>query len=261
MSFTTRREQLLELKEKTGKVIRHKDTVQKKLTDFPVVDQYIKLKFPGVDISDVSLYMTSPRVMADHGWYGIGGCYIDAFKMMFVKNDFVTIPKVRGKFRTLMQASSAMKIEVEDVLVHEGIHAISSKMGRSLAKYTHMEEEFVYTNCIDFYKQKGMDNEQIISNNFLPFCIYDVYKSPTDLKKVFAGSGFSLSTILQMKKPTYLKFLNNNAENLVPAIIKRAQEKARRMIDIYVKYGASTYRSENIQGMDDVDRFSVMGLD
>lgn len=256
-----RRLEMERLKEKTDKIIRHSDTVQKQISDFPVVDKYLKIKFPDVDISDVLLYVTSPTVMSKYGWFDIGGCYVDAFKMMFIKNDFLTVPKVSGRFKKLMQASTAMKLDVEDVLVHEGIHAISSKMGRSLAKYTHMEEEFVYTNCIDFYRQKGMDNEQIINNNFLPFCIYDVYRSKADLKDIFAGVGFSVATMLKMEKQAYWKFMNNNAENLIPAIIKKAQDKARKMIELYNQYGSSTYRSESIQEINDTDRFSAMGME
>ncbi|MHA2279351.1 MAG: hypothetical protein ACXAC5_00460 [Promethearchaeota archaeon] len=219
-------------------------------------------KFPDVDISDVSIYIADPEIIEKEGFKDMGGCYIDLLKVILVKNK-IEKSKVRGKFKTLIHEACDLKVDVEDVLIHELIHAISYKINRSSSRYRHMEEEFVYTNCIDFYKQKGMSEEDIVNNNFLPFCLYDVYGSREEMGSIFTAVGSSLSEVQAMAKVEYSRFLNKQAEKIVPMIKKMAQDRAFHMIKLYHKYGSEMYQTSSAEPVEDPAslRFSALDLD
>lgn len=245
------------------RVISHNLTVQKQLADFPVVADYLSLKFPDVDLSVIQLYVTPPKVIEKAGWKDIGGCYIRDKRVILVKNEINHHYKAKGKFQSMMRDACNMKADVEDVIVHEFIHAISDLIGRSLAKYQHMEEEFVYTNCIDFYYKKGMSDDDIVNNNFLPFCLQDIYESGKEMSNIFAKVNRTVDEIRQMTEEEYARFLNKNAEVLIPLLRLRAQEKARKMIELYHKYGAKMHKTSSAEVVEDETamRFSSLDLD
>jgi len=245
------------------KVINHRLTEEKQLSDFPDVDQFINSKFPDVDLSAIKLYVAPPRVIEKAILKDIGGCYIRDMKIILVKNDINHHYKAKGKFQAMMRDICNMKADVEDVVVHEFIHAVSDVIGRSLSRYRHMEEEFVYTNCIDFYYQKGMSDEDIVNNNFLPFCIQDIYASTKEMKKIFEKANKTIAQIRQMSKEEYQRFLNRNAEVIISLVKTRAQEKAHKMIELYHKYGAQMYKTSSNEVTKDETtmRFSSLDLE
>lgn len=245
--------------ERIERVVMSSLTQKKQLSDFPAVDKYLGLKFPDVDLSVVKLYLASPKVMEKSGWADIGGCYIRDKRTILVKDDINHRYKAKGKFQRLMRSTCRMVADVEDVVIHEFIHAVSDLIGRALSKYRHMEEEFVYTNCIDFYRQKGMDDESIVNNNFLPFCLQDVFESPKELLSVFAQIDKTID-IHNISEERYQKLLNTNADDLVPLFKKKAQEKAHKMIELYHKYGAQMHKTSSVKTTEDM-RFSSLDLE
>jgi len=127
------------------RVIAHNLTKRKYLSDFPAVAEYLEERFPDVDLSEVALYLSPPRVI-DRCIQDVGGCYTSSLNVILVKDKIDKSTKPKGKFEKLMQETCGVKADVEDVVVHEFLHAVSHKIDRSLSRYTHMEEEFVYTN-------------------------------------------------------------------------------------------------------------------
>jgi len=243
-------------------VINHESTREKQLVDFPAVYKYLSTKFPVVDLSAVKLYITPPRVMEKAGWKDIGGCYIRNKKVILVKSEINHYSKPKGEFQHLMHEICKMKTDVEDVIVHELIHAVSDIIGRSLSKYQHMEEEFVYTNCIEFYYEKNMTDGDIVNNNFLPFCIQDIYESVKDMSSIFAKVGHTVEDIRQMSKEEYQRFLNVKADVIVPLIKSQAQERAYKMIELFHKYGAQMHKTSATEVVEDqvAMRFSSLDL-
>lgn len=248
---------------RADRVISHSLTKEKQLTDFPAVAKYLSSKFSDVDLSLIKLYVAPPRVIERAGWKDIGGCYVRGKKVILVKSDMSRHYKPKGKFQKMMRDVCNMKADVEDVIVHEFIHAISDIIGRSLSKYQHMEEEFVYTNCIDFYYEKKMTDEDIVNNNFLPFCLQDIYESVKEMTSIFAEVNRTVDDIRQMTEEEYGRFLNKNAEVLIPLIRSRAQEKAHKMIELYHKYGAQMHKTSSAEVVEDeiAMRFSSLDLD
>lgn len=259
-SHNRARDQIFHIAER---VISHRLTEEKKLSDFPSVDDYISSKFPDVDLSPIKLYLSPPRVIEKAGLKDIGGCYIHSLKVILIKNEIQHYYKAKGKFQRLMREACSMRAEVEDVIVHEFIHAVSDLIGRSSARFRHMEEEFVYTNCIDFYHQKGMTDNDIVNNNFLPFCIMDIYDSSKELGGIFAKTNKTLNEIYEMSDGEYQKFSNKNAELIISMIRTKAQEKAHQMIETYHKYGAKMYKTSSTERVEDEvsARFSSLDLD
>lgn len=244
------------------RVINHQETQQKPLSEFPAVSSYLKSRFADVDLSQIQIYVAPAKVVEKSGFKNIGGCYVRGMKSIIVKDEIDHAYKPKGKFQKLMREVCHMKTDVEDVLVHECIHAVSDLIDRALSYYQHMEEEFVYTNCIEFYYEKGMSDEDIVNNNFLPFCLQDVYESPNEMKVIFDEVGKSIADLRQMSEEEYWRFLNSNAETLVPLLKKRAQEKAHNMIELYRKYG-SMHKTSSTEVVEDesVARFSSLDLD
>lgn len=243
------------------RVISNKLTQQKRLADFPEVDKYLSERFPDVDLSVINLYLAPPKVVEKAGWKDIGGCYLHDKKTILVKDDLNHHCKSKGKFQRLMRETCYMKTDVEDVIVHEFIHAVSDLIGRSLSKYQHMEEDFVYTNCIDFYYQKGMTDDDIVNNNFLPFCIQDVYESVKEMGSIFEQVNCTIDDIRQMTEKEYKAFLNKHADTLVPLIQKKAQDKAHKMIELYHKYGSDMHKTSATEAVEDKTAMRFSSLD
>lgn len=244
------------------RVISNKKTERKSLLDFPAVADYLAGRFPDVDLSAVSLYISPPKVIEQAGWKDIGGCYVRDLDVIFVKSKISTHKKSKSKFQRMVHEICDAHVDVEDVVVHEFIHAVSSKIGRALSRYTHMEEEFVYTNCIDFYKAKGLSEEEIADSNFLPFCLNDVYKSPKDMAKILSQLGCSIEEVRELSDFEYQRWANTHAGDLVPLLKKKAQEKAHQMIELYKKYGEMNRTSVDEKPEDPTTaRFSALEID
>ena len=102
--------------------------------------------------------------------------------------------------------------------------------------HRHMEEEFVYTNCVDFYKRKGMTEEDIIKNNFFPFLVTDVWSNQKDIREVFNGL-IEVDAFAVLDKKEREKFLDDNAEVIISRISEKAIQKGYQMIEAYNTFG------------------------
>lgn len=212
------------------------------MTDYPAIKSYLDEKFPDIDISDVPIYMATSDAIDAAGYGHAGGFYVHHMRVVVCK-DKITIggTKAKTKFETVMQELMQVEVNPEDIIVHEMIHAVSGESNRSNRRYSFEEEEFVYTNSVDFYKQKGMSDDDIVNQNFLPFCIQDIFSTPKEISGIFQ----QLSE--QNIKPPVLdqslttaklnRFLGRHATKVVPLILARGRELGQHMIDLYNQYG------------------------
>jgi hypothetical protein len=226
-----RKEQKDRIEKKIYALVNHADTVRRTVKDFKNVHQYLSSKFPQIDVTDVPIYVVSSGPMNNAGFKGVGGFFIHHLNVIVVRKRISSCGRAKGTFEKIMQEYSRAHIDREDVVVHELIHAISAKINRSSRHYSHMEEEFVYTNCVDFYKNKGMTEADIEHKNFLPFCINDVYQDKNFLSKQCSIPLSDLSDTQELND-----YFDEHAEYIVLKIIEKAKEKARRMMDLYDEY-------------------------
>lgn len=243
-----------ELKLSFQRIVEHEETVKKTISDFPDIHKYLSCKFPTIGLLDVPIYVALSSVVDDNIG-GAGGCFHRNLNSIIVKNEIKST--ATSNFDKVVQKICPLDASVEDVVVHELIHAVSFRMGRSSSKYRHMEEEFVYTNCIDFYKQKGMSNKDIVINNFFPFCFHDVCLSRADMRTIIPYAGVSFKSTCLMSTKEYKGFLNTYADIIVPLIKEEAKKRALHMIELYYEFGAEMYSSEKVS---DVSRFSTLDL-
>lgn len=236
--------QLQELRDKAERIKKSVSTTRITLDAYPAVESFLKEKFPDLDFSSVEIYLTSYAAMKRVAFEHMGGCYIDSLKTIFVMDNksLNRQDKSKGKFMTELSRQTAVDLESEDILVHEMMHAASSALGRATRSYVNAEEEFVYTYCTEFYKRKGMSDQEMVDKHFLTFCLNDVMSSKEEMAKIFQ----LLKINRRLRYVPWLKpygrreledFMDAHAEFLVPEIIAAAKTKARTMIECYHKYG------------------------
>jgi len=258
------RNEVAQITENVQKVIKSKITSTKSVSDYPSIKSYLEIAFQGVDLSDVKIYLTSPGVMLRYGFERCAGCYIPHLNIILVKDKI----KMGGNkvpqtlFNKLIQKEVAVEVDPEDVIVHELIHSISYKIGRSgNRKFVFGEEEFVYTNCVDFYRSKGMTNEEIICGTFLPFCVNDVMQDFRQMGKIWGSIGDEMPDANKINKAAMEKRVEQNAHSLSRKIIVVAKERAHTMIDLYEKHGRQRVHT-NTAPNDDVSlRMKAIDMD
>lgn len=239
-----------------NKIIKHHKTKKKTVVDFPPVANYLSKCFPDVDISNMCVYITDPSFMSQHGFADIGGCYIPSMKLIMVKNKISLSGdnKTNNRFDDVLKDRTQCNVDVEDIVVHELLHAISDISGRSSRKFGHNEEEFVYTNCIDFYKQKGMSEQDIVNRNFLPFFIQDIMRDRQYLLSMVRNFSPNCgSTYVDIARE-----MRVHPNKSVDAILSKANEMGQHMIDLYNQYGRAFTLSAQIH---DTNRFKFLDTD
>ena len=128
-----RKAELESEKRQVLRIIKSKSTIKKTLFDYPLIKRYLQDKFPEIDITDISIYVTSPRVMSSCKFLkNCAGVYIPSIKTILMKNIVHMMGgSTEGLFNKLL-SKEKIKTEVEDILVHEAMHAISAAANRSL---------------------------------------------------------------------------------------------------------------------------------
>jgi len=237
------RQGIKELESRVEKIKSSVETELKSISDYPEIHAYFKEKFNKIDLSDIPIYSTSPRVMNRNGFKDAGGCYIDYVQSIFVKNRIsIKNNGNSGRFATALYKLTSCTIDPEDVIIHELFHALSAKVRSGAgARFRNNEEEFVYTNCVDFYRSKGRSDEDIVKTSFLPFCIQDVMSDKKTMYKFWNEIGIDFPSPNNYSKSDYKKkvqrLFDNNASFMASAIVNAAKERAFTMIDLYNNYG------------------------
>jgi hypothetical protein len=248
------------------KIINHKDTRTTTVSEYPLIQEYLSKTFPSVDLSGIIIYLATPKSFYKTGFDHADGLFDKNRRFIIVQDlskpesEYVT----KSKFNRIMNDSIKGKNNTEDVLMHEILHAISCLTQRSSNRYTHAEEEFAYTNSVQFYRYKKMTDDIIVNLHFLPFCCKDIINNHKDMLAIMKTlADKNKITKLQfdnfgkiVMQSDYYKFLNKHADIIVPEIVEQAKKKAFTMIDLYNKYGISTVyqtTSRNVSRFANID--------
>jgi len=196
--------------------------------------KYVKSKYPGLNFSKIVALSVPWKLMSDYADLDkCGGCYIPARKAIFIKKGRPPKECQNKLFQNF--AKYSIDCSDDDIFVHELFHAASHLMQRSTRKFIHMEEEFVYTNTIDWFRDKGFSKEDIVNKNFLPFAMQDVLKEGVNdiIIKIAKDKNISVS----QEQLSDCKFKENFAEThikqFMKSVINRSREKALTIIRLF----------------------------
>jgi len=223
------------VREKIWNLVGHGDEAMKTfLGAYPAVDEYVSKKFPEKNFSNIPVYLVASQRMDKNGFMGVGGLYDPESKQILIRRSWHHKEQT-SRFDVCLNRYRA-RVEREDIIVHEFMHAASHLINRASRKYKNMEEKFAYQECIGFYRRKGMSDEEIINNNFLPFFIQEVLTSrPRMLNVMFnfrdATGQENASSKLDLPYKRFYKYLNTNAFLITKHIVAMARDMASAMIE------------------------------
>ena len=227
-------------------ISRHKQTRKIDLAvDYPNIKSYLTDKFPKVQISHIPIYVVDNDYISRKGFKYCGGFFLRDPACIIVKEDPAksSISKTKQSRINKLLSKHMYKATLEDVILHECIHAVSFTMGRYSRVHSHMEEEFVYTNSVDYYLKGDIKEDQevafsVIDKVFLPFLVNDIVNSKIRMEKIVLSLGLNdveikhyFNTRGQAKK--YEQFMSKHADLIEPAIIKIAHSNGHTMIKKY----------------------------
>jgi len=259
-------QEIKELEKRVNRIKSSVETTEKRIDDFPEIHAYLQKHFPKINLGDIPIYMTSPRVMDRNGFEDAGGCYINYFKAIFVKNRIRVKDSGGGRFAAALYKKTSCAIDPEDVVMHELMHALSARVRSGAgARFRNNEEEFVYTNCVDFYRSKGRSDEEIIKTSFLPFCIQDAMSDKDVMLGFWSQLGIEFPVRKDYTKVDYEKkvqrLFDNNASFMATAIFDAAMERSFKMIDLHNKYGRQQIHTNTSPDFDPELRMDTIDMD
>lgn len=250
---------LEKLSKKVQKVINSKTTKEINLNAYTDVKNYINERFSNVDFSGLHIYIAHPDAFSRAGFKYALGLYVHHLDIILIQ---LMSEHKKLNYKNVFEKSIAEQLDQDlttpDVLVHEMMHAVSGRTGRSTRIYAHAEEEFAYTNTVPFYKNKGMSDEEIIKY-YLTFCTNDIIGNHDELRDSLKGNDVLVEEYdSAVQKQKVMEFLNKHTTTICPIIIEKAKERAHLMIELYNKYGVQTVYTENVQN---VSRFGDLDMD
>jgi len=235
------------------------------LTEYQSICCYLSKKFPEqIDyLKQIPVYIATQAIMNKNGWQGVGGLYIRPLKCILIKEnvDDDNAQNGESKLLELLYVRDSSKCTEEDVIVHEFLHAVSHSINRSSSYYKNMEEEFVYTNCIEFYLNKNLSIRDIIRYNFFPFFAQDILSSYESMCQISLKAGVDFSEAKLMTNEQYASFLDSHAESFASQIKKEAYHRAIGMVKLYNKFGKKMYNVTGGQTVDDISSARFASLD
>lgn len=256
-------QQLSDLSDRVQSIISHHLTTCYTISDYPEIHVYLDNLFPDIYLSDVNIYISSREIMDKYGFKQCAGCYVPHMQVVLVKEGIEKggYEPAQNKFDESMQRQLSVSIKVEDVIVHELIHAVSHRIGRAgNNKFVFGEEEFVYTNCVDFYRGKGMADDTIINSTFLPFCVNDVLRDEAAMCHLWSTTGIPVS-YKNSDQTVIERELDKNAEFLSQAVIQVATSRAQKMIELHEKYGRQRVNTNVVPDTSFTSRAQTLDLD
>lgn len=209
------------------------------INDFPEINKFISDRFPTLSLENIPIYIFNEEVMIKGGFKGINGAFFpDLNYIICIDKPNVVLGKGKGIFFKMLHDTVKKELNIDDIVVHELMHAVSANTNRVNRVYKNNEEEFVFTNCIDFYKSKGMTDEDISESILMAFFLNEIMETKKHMVKLFQECDLSIDCFDSNKE--YLKQLNKNADKLVSRIVMKSKENSKHMIECYYKNNSNT---------------------
>jgi len=228
------------------KAIKHKSSIKLVYSQYPAAFEYVSKKFPDVPIKSVEIYRCDASYLNEIGLGGIGGCYSCFMQVIVISHEYEH-QSVSDDIWGSVRATAT----IDEIIVHELLHYVSLHTG-ARASSMEVEEEFAYSNSIEYLRQKGYSDDDIVEKNFLPYfmTIVDTKQIVLD---VFGEHGYFMDDLLKLSKDKLLKLTKKYDEEVFHLVKKAAIEKAKELIELNDNHDKEYY--------DEINDFSGISFD
>jgi hypothetical protein len=210
------------IKENIDKIKNHDDTVIIKYPQHKEAFDYVDNLYPKEDVKSVVVYHCNQKFLSRLGYKGVGGFFEKVMKTVVLSSlDHGSSKKY----------SITAKIEIDEVLVHELLHYVCDCEGVRKSS-VEVEEEFAYGNSIGYLRSKGMSDEDIVNNNFLPFFV-SIADNKKVIKKILLQNEYDLKEFSTYSIKRQNKILGRFKKTIFEEIKQTSFDKAMELIAIY----------------------------
>jgi len=203
--------------------------------DYKESYDYVDAKFPGYNVRQVKVFKTSQSVLEHIGYRGVGGLFDKVHKIIIIDdrikagyyNDDVLFFGEKLPWDNIKAI-----VSLDEVLVHELLHYVSSCLSRTFSSVD-LEEEFAYGHSVGYLRKKGLTDDDIIKQNFLPFLIKYIDTNKIIIDAFCKQHQGKDSTVFEHSDNSYIvTFLKKNAESIYNSILNSATQKGKEIIRI-----------------------------
>ncbi|MFW6173440.1 MAG: hypothetical protein ACOC5T_06840 [Elusimicrobiota bacterium] len=220
-----------ESEQKMKLVIEHKSSVLIKYPQYKKAFDYVSSRFPDIPVMNISIYKCDSSYLKRIGLGGIGGCYNCHLRTIIIADRYRH--NDCNNSDDLWRSVKA-SVTIDEIIVHELLHYVSlfNSGGRIIS--SEIEEEFAYGNSLEYLRQKGHSDDDIILNNFLPYFI-SIVDQRKIIKNVFKKYGYSDSDVLKLSCDS--KKIKNILQKYEKEIFQKSKEqaieRAKRVIECF----------------------------
>jgi hypothetical protein len=159
------------------------------------------------------------------GYYGLGGFFERLLKTVVINKDMS------------FDGDSAFlgKISVDEAIVHELLHYVSDLSGIKKTS-VEIEEEFAYSNSLNYLRSKKYTDKEIINNNFLPFLSGLINSNPI-IKDVLIKNNEMYEKFLLKSEKSQKRILKQYEKEINEEIRKQAYKKGQELIEVFDNKG------------------------
>lgn len=229
------------LKKNINNIKKNSSTILKNIVDFDRVFVFLANQYPKLidSLKDIPVYIVKNEVLDKNGFKHANGGYVPSLKVILIR-EFSSVFNSSSTVKFLNELNKKLnkQINTEDIVLHEFLHAVSYLSNRLSRFYTNTEEEFVFTSCIPFYRNLGLDDNYIINVVFMAFAINNVISSKQEMMQIFQECKKELNLkIVPWEKDyspsQYKKFLNLYSDFLTTKVSEVSKKYALKIINNY----------------------------
>jgi hypothetical protein len=222
--------------EKSEKIKNNLSTKKILYEDYPEAFDYVGRIFPDIDVRSIDVRQATPLLLSKLGYDGIGGFFERVTKTVVVAaHQLVSVNS--GRF------SVKAKLHRDEVVVHELLHYCHHTLGHNSS--VNLKEEFAYGWSYGYLKSKGYTDEEIISDNYLPYLYNVCYKD--GFFNVINNSNLTVEKLRKVSPAVRERLITPLKSRIHKEVRRLATEKGKEIIRIFSERinEGQTYRNIN----------------
>lgn len=236
-------------KENIIKIKNYSSTVEIKYPQFQEAFDYVDKLFPAVKVKEVVVLKVPTRFLAKIGYGGVGGFYDKIYKTVVISS----APGIRRNQRN--KYSVCGTITKDEVIVHELIHYCDVEEGH-ITSSRNLAEEFAYGWSLQYLRDKGYSDEEIIENNFLPFLFQNEYDKV--FQRILGEENITTQAYNKFGDARRLRFYKRHGKKMHKEAKEKGIAQGWKLLNLYsakFEEGVDVREDE-----DEANRFDLMDL-